>query len=353
MTVDTRPARVPSTWKQLVAPYQHPDVRKSLWQLANTILPYLGLLVLMYFSLSVSYWLTLLLAIPAAGFGIRMFIIFHDCGHGSFFKNKTANDWVGRITGVLLFTPYFSWRHSHAIHHATSGDLDRRGVGDVWTLTKEEFYKLGRWQQLGYRLYRNPFVIFVLGPVIDFVVLQRFSWSKDDPRVRASVRNTNLALLALAVGVSLLIGFDKYLLVQLPVVALAATFGVWLFYVQHQYENAHWERHENWDFATAALYGSSYYRLPKVLQWFTGNIGFHHIHHLSPRIPNYELERAHNENELFQYAETLTLWKSLQSLHVRLWDEDHHKMIGYQREGAEAEDDGGLSPLQPKAERGT
>ncbi|MDX2138273.1 MAG: fatty acid desaturase [Chloroflexota bacterium] len=321
--------KVPDTWKQLVAPYQQPDLRKSLWQLANTIVPYFALLILMYFSLDVSYWLTLLLAIPAAGFGVRMFIIFHDAGHGSFFKSKVANDWLGRITGVLLFTPYYSWRHSHAIHHATSGDLDRRGTGDVWTLTKEEYDKLGRWGKLGYRLYRNPFVIFGIGPVIDFVVLQRFAWAKADERDRASIRNTNIALVVWITLISLLIGFDKYVLIQLPVLMIATGVGVWLFYVQHQFENTYWERHEQWDFATAALYGSSFYKLPKLLQWFTGNIGFHHIHHLSPRIPNYELERCHNNAELFQRVEQLTLWTSLKSLHVRLWDEDHHKMVGY------------------------
>jgi omega-6 fatty acid desaturase (delta-12 desaturase) len=321
--------KVPDTWKQLVAPYQHPDLRKSIWQLVNTIVPYFALLTLMYFSLNISYWLTLLLAIPAAGFGVRMFIIFHDAGHGSFFKSKVANDWLGRITGVLLFTPYYSWRHSHAIHHATSGDLDRRGTGDVWTLTKDEYDKLGRWGKLGYRLYRNPFVIFGIGPVIDFVVLQRFAWAKADARDRASIRNTNIALVIWVALMSLLIGFDKYVLIQLPVLVIATGVGVWLFYVQHQFENTYWERHEQWDFATAALYGSSFYKLPKVLQWFTGNIGFHHIHHLSPRIPNYELERCHNNAELFQRVEQLTLWTSLKSLHVRLWDEDHHKMIGY------------------------
>jgi omega-6 fatty acid desaturase (delta-12 desaturase) len=322
-------SKVPDTWKQLVAPYQQSDLRKSLWQLANTIIPYFALLTLMYFSLDISYWLTLLLAVPTAGFGIRMFIIFHDAGHGSFFKSKVANDWLGRITGVLLFTPYYSWRHSHAIHHATSGDLDRRGTGDVWTLTKEEYDKLGRWGKLGYRLYRNPFVIFGVGPIIDFVVLQRFAWAKADERDRASIRNTNIALAVLITVVSLLIGFDKYILIQLPVLMIATGVGVWLFYVQHQFENTYWERHEQWDFATAALYGSSFYKLPKVLQWFTGNIGFHHIHHLSPRIPNYELERCHNNAELFQRVEQLTLWTSLKSLHVRLWDEDHHKMVGY------------------------
>jgi omega-6 fatty acid desaturase (delta-12 desaturase) len=229
-----------------------------------------------------------------------------------------------------LFTPYYSWRHSHAIHHATAGDLDRRGTGDVWTLTVDEYYALPKWKRVAYRLYRNPFIIFVIGPTIDFLILQRFYTDvARDPRVNASIRNTNVAIAGMAIALSLLMGWQNYLLVQIPIIALASSIGVWLFYVQHQYENVYWERHDQWDFATAALYGSSYYKLPKILQWFTGNIGFHHIHHLSPRIPNYALERCHNEHELFQQVEQLTLWKSLKSLQVRLWDEDHHKLIGY------------------------
>ncbi len=338
MTSTSSAPKAPANWREYVAPFQQSDVRKSLWQIANSIIPYFVLWYLMYRSLEVSYWLTLLLAFPAAGFAMRMFIIFHDAGHGSFFKSQKANNWIGRLTGVFLFTPYQSWKHSHAIHHATSGDLDRRGVGDVWTLTYEEYQKLPFWQRMGYRVYRNPIVIFLIGPTIDFVVLQRFPYPKAEDRERASVRNTNLAILGMIIIMSFLMGgFQNYLLVQLPIIAIASSFGVWLFYVQHQYENVYWERHENWDYATAALYGSSFYKLPKILQWFTGNIGYHHIHHLSPRIPNYELESCHNSNEMFQKVEPLTLWTSLKSLNVRLWDEDHHKMIGYHRDEQPAE----------------
>jgi omega-6 fatty acid desaturase (delta-12 desaturase) len=328
-------------WQEAVRNYQHAELRTSLWQMLNSIGPFFILWYLAYRSLEISYVLTLVIAALAALFVMRIFIIFHDCGHGSFFKSRRANDLVGILTGIITFTPYYAWRHGHAVHHATAGDLDRRGVGDIWTLTYEEYQQLPRWQRISYRLYRNPFIIFVIGPTIDFAILQRLPWvcASDKPREKNSVVWTNLALLGIFVGMGLTIGFKEYILVQLPIIAMASSLGVWLFYVQHQYENVYWERHEDWDFATAALYGSSFYRLPKILQWFTGNIGFHHIHHLSPRIPNYRLEDCHNENEIFQAVEPLTLRASLKSLHIRLWDEDRHRMIGYHRhEAGETQD---------------
>ena len=335
MTIESvgnpRPAIAKSLpWKQAVKDIQESDLRISLWQKVNTIGPYFILWYLAYRSLEVSYVLTLALTFVAGMFAFRTFIIFHDCGHGSFFKSKRANDIVGIFTGIITFTPYYAWRHSHAIHHASSGDLDRRGVGDVWTLTRKEYEELPRWKRIGYRLYRNPFVIFVIGPTIDFVVLQRLPSvnASEKPREKNSVHVTNLILLGIFLVAGLTIGFKEYILVQLPIIAFASSMGVWFFYVQHQYENAYWERHENWDFATAALHGSSYYELPKLLQWFSGNIGFHHIHHLSPRIPNYKLEECHKKNEIFQ-VEPLTLRTSLKSLHIRLYDEDRHKMVGY------------------------
>lgn len=298
----------------------------------NSIAPYFVLWYLAYRSLEISYVLTLVFALFAALFAMRIFIIFHDCCHGSFFKSRRANDIVGMITGVITFTPYFAWRHSHAVHHATSGDLDRRGVGDIWTLTYEEYQELSPMMKIAYRMYRNPFVIFLVGPVFEFVVLQRVPHFNAASKSRewSSVMWTNLALLGIFVGMGVTIGFTEYLLVQLPIITIAASIGVWLFYVQHQYENVYWERHDEWDFATAALHGSSFYKLPRILQWFSGNIGFHHIHHLSPRIPNYKLEECHNENPIFQ-VEPLTLRESLKSLHIRLWDEDRHKMIGYHK----------------------
>ncbi|MDX2163771.1 MAG: fatty acid desaturase [bacterium] len=333
------PAVQPAAWKQAVAPYQEADVRRSLWQMLNSIAPFFILWYLAYRSLEVSYLLTLAFAFGAALFGVRIFIIFHDCGHGSFFKSKRANDIVGILTGIITYTPYYAWRHSHAVHHATSGDLDRRGVGDVWTLTYDEFQKLSPGMKLFYRVYRNPFVIFGIGPFIDFVILQRLPTVNvsDKRREKMSVVWTNLALLGILVGMGFTIGWGEYLAVQIPVIAIASSIGVWLFYVQHQYENTYWERHDQWDFATAALHGSSYYQLPKVMQWFTGNIGFHHIHHLSPRIPNYKLEDCHNDQELFRQIEPLTLRTSLRSLRVRLWDEDRHKMMGYHHDHAAAQ----------------
>lgn len=327
-------------WQQAVAPYQSSDIRVSVWQMFNTITPYFILWYLAYRSLEVSYLLTLPITFIAALFVFRIFIIFHDCGHGSFFKSKKWNDVVGFFTGIIAFTPYYAWRHSHAVHHASSGDLDRRGVGDVWTLTYEEYQELPRLKKLAYRLYRNPFVIFGIGPTIDFVVLQRLPSvnASEKPRERNSVTITNLILLGIFLGMGFTIGFKEYILVQLPIIAFASSIGVWFFYVQHQYENVYWERHDNWDYATAALHGSSYYELPKLLQWFSGNIGFHHIHHLSPRIPNYKLEECHKTNEIFQ-VEPLTLKTSLKSLHIRLYDEDRHKMVGYDRHGHHAPHD--------------
>ncbi len=231
------------SWQQAVASYQDSDIRRSVWQLVNSIAPYFILWYLAYRSLEVSYWLTLVFAFFAALFALRVFIIFHDCGHGSFFRSKKANNIVGVFTGILTFTPYFAWRHSHAVHHATSGDLDRRGVGDVWTLTYEEYRNLPRAKRWFYRLYRNPFVIFVIGPTIDFVVLQRLPYvnTSEKAREKNSVVYTNLALLGILVVMTLTIGFWEYIAVQLPIIAIASSFGVWLFYVQHQYENVYWE----------------------------------------------------------------------------------------------------------------
>ncbi len=330
MTVIPTPKKLNgATWKKAVARYQNPALRRSLWQLTNTLIPYFGLWYLMIRSLEWSYWLTLALAFPAAGLLIRIFIFFHDCGHGSFFKSKRANTAVGYLTGILTFTPYHYWRHNHAVHHATAGNLDRRNVGDVWTLTVEEFRTLPRRRQLAYRLFRHPLVMFGIGPHLMFLIKNRFAAGAAGKRERNSVYWTNLALLGIAVGMSLTIGWRAYLFIQLPLIMIAATAGVWLFYVQHQFEGVYWERHEGWNYVSASLEGSSYYKLPKVLQWFTGSIGFHHIHHLSPRIPNYYLERCFRENPVFQTPHTLTLQTSLKSLRLRLWDEERRKLVSF------------------------
>lgn len=315
--------------KKWLHTYQIPDPRRSWWQIVNSFTPYILLFIAMYFLLEISIWLTFLLAIPAAGFMIRLFIISHDCGHGSFFKSKKLSRIVGFITGIISFVPYEQWRYSHAIHHATCGDLDRRGSGDVWTLTVKEYQEQSKWKKFVYRFYRNPLVMFGIGPLYMFLIGYRFPSSDAKKRERESVLWTNLTLLGVITALIFLLGLKSYLLIQLPIMIFALTAGVWLFYVQHQYEDVYWARHEKWDFDAAALEGSSYYKLPVVLQWFTGNIGFHHVHHLNARIPNYYLKSCHAEVIKHTSIRTITLLSSLKSLKFRLFDEDLEQMVGF------------------------
>jgi len=325
---DEGPAR-PLAWKEIVAPYQKSSVGRGVWQIVNSIIPYAALWYLMYLSVDISWWLTVPLAVLAAGFLVRVFIISHDCGHGSFFNSPRANHILGAFTSFLVFTPYLHWRWEHALHHASSGDLDRRGTGDIWTLTVQEYLESSRWKRFAYRLARNPVVLFVLAPLYVFLIKHRFSKSQAGKRQRRSVYWTNLALLAMAAGLSWVFGVKEYLFIQLVVMGVAGSIGVWLFYVQHQFEDVYWERGDEWDYAAAALRGSSFYKLPKVLQWFSGNIGFHHIHHLSPRIPNYHLEKCHKAEPLFQTVKPLTLFSSFKAFTFRLWDEQRRKLVGY------------------------
>ena len=318
----------PAVWKEIVREYQEPSLWRALWQVVNSVGSYLALWYLMYRSLTVSYWLTFALAILAGAILVRIFIIFHDCGHGSFFKSQRANNFLGFLTGVLTFTPYFHWRWEHAVHHASSGHLDKRGTGDVWTMTVQEYLEAGRWKRFSYRLARNPIVLFGLGPLYLFVVHQRFPKSKADPRECYSVYWMNTVIFAVAVAGCMMFGIGIYVLLQLFVMLIAGSAGIWMFYVQHQFEDVYWERAEEWDYTAAALQGSSFYKLPRVLQWFTGNIGFHHIHHLSPRIPNYNLERCHNAHELFNKVKPITLVSSLKSMTFRFWDEKRKRLIG-------------------------
>jgi acyl-lipid omega-6 desaturase (Delta-12 desaturase) len=316
-------------WKAIVARYQQPALWRGIWQILNTLVPYAALWYLMYLSLSISYWLTVPLALIAGGLLVRVFIIFHDCGHGSFFKSRVANDVLGIITGVLCFTPYYRWRWEHAVHHGSSGDLDRRGTGDVWTLTVQEFLEASRWKRFAYRLARNPVILFVVAPLMLFMIIERLPKGNGGRRERLCVHYTNLLILAVALGMSQLMGWKAYLILQVTLVMIAGSAGVWLFYVQHQFEGVYWERGERWDYFKAALQGSSFYKLPRILQWFSGNIGFHHIHHLSPRIPNYHLEKCHRSEPLFQSVKAVTLLSSLKSFSFRLWDEQRGRMVGY------------------------
>lgn len=316
-------------WKEIIARFQSPSLPRAIWQLVNTLVPYFAVWFLMYWSLSVSYWLTLALSVLAGLLVVRTFIIFHDCCHGSFFKSKRANTVVGFLTGMLSFTPYGHWRWQHNVHHATSGDLDRRGEGDIWTLTVQEYLEASRWKKFAYRLARNPIVLFVVAPLGMFLIYQRFPSSGAKGRDRASVIWMNIALAFMVAGWCWLFGWQAYLMMQLPVTLVAGAAGIWMFYVQHQFEDVYWERREEWDYTTAALQGSSFYKLPKILQWFTGNIGFHHIHHLSSRIPNYNLERCHRSHPLFQQVKPITMLSSLKCISLRLWDEQSRKLVGY------------------------
>lgn len=316
-------------WKKIVARFQEPSTPRALWQIVNTFGPYVVLWYLMYLSLAVSWWITVPLAVLAGAFLVRAFIIFHDCGHGSFFKSRAANDVCGFLSGILTFTPYYHWRWEHSLHHATSGDLDRRGTGDVWTLTVQEYLESSRGKRFAYRLARNPIVLFVLAPIFLFLIKHRVPKANANRRERYSVYWMNLAILGVAVALSAVFGIKAYVLIQLTALMVAGSAGVWLFYVQHQFEGVYWERRDEWDYAAAALQGSSFYKLPRVLQWFSGNIGFHHIHHLSPRIPNYNLEKCHQADPLFQTVKPVTLLSSFKALTFRLWDEQRRKLISY------------------------
>jgi len=319
------------SWRSKVAEYQQPSTKRAMWQLINTFVPYVFLWYVMYYASHVSLWLTLPLAVLAGAFLVRVFIIFHDCGHGSYFESRRANDIVGFIAGVLTFTPYYHWRWEHAIHHGTAGQLDKRGTGDVWTMTVQEYLESSRWKRFAYQLARNPLVLFVVAPLYLFVVRQRFASSNADRRERQSVRLMNVAILGVVALLSWVFGVAPYLMIQLTVTMVAGAAGVWLFYVQHQFEDAYWERGDNWDYTAAALRGSSFYELPRILQWFSGNIGFHHIHHLSPRVPNYNLQKCHESDPLFQQVKPITLGSSMKSLAFRLWDERAKKLVGYPR----------------------
>lgn len=316
-------------WQDLIKKYQTPDNRRSIQQVITSLLPFVGMWFLMYQSLSVSYWLTLLLALPTAGFLTRTFIIQHDCGHGSFFKSSKANDWVGTVCGFITMIPYHQWRHEHAMHHATSGDLSRRGVGDISTLTVNEYLALSKWGRLQYRLYRSTPVLLLLGPIYAFVLQHRFVRKDSRKPAARNVYLTNAVLFTIWGTLCLTIGVKAFLMIWLPITMISGALGIWLFYVQHQYENTYWRSGEEWDYVTAAVMGSSFLKLPRLLQWFTGNIGFHHIHHLSPKIPNYKLEQCHNETPMFQEAVVLNIRQALKTASLRLWDEQHQKMVGF------------------------
>jgi acyl-lipid omega-6 desaturase (Delta-12 desaturase) len=316
-------------WRESLAPYTHPRLGRSVLDLATSVVPYVALWALMYFTLDVSYLLTLALAIPAAGFLVRTFIVFHDCTHGSFMPSKRANAWLGTTVGLLTFSTFSCWRHAHLVHHGSAGDLERRGTGDLPTKTVTEYQALSWRGRLVYRLFRHPLLMFGVGPIIALVVQPRIVPRTARPRIKRSVHATNLELVVLVGALCWLVGWQNYLLVQVPIVMLGGAAGIWLFYVQHQFTDVYWESSANWSYADAALRGSSYLKLPKVLQFFTGNIGLHHVHHLSARIPNYNLQRAHDENPIFHAVPTLSLADGIRAVHLKLYDEGLGRMVTF------------------------
>ncbi|RXY98383.1 fatty acid desaturase [Fictibacillus sp. S7] len=315
--------------RKQVAPYEKPSTKNSVTQLINTLVPFILLWYLAYESLPISYFLALPLTIIGAGFLTRIFIIFHDCCHHSFFRNRKANKIVGTMTGVLTLFPYHQWQHEHNIHHATSGNLNKRGTGDIWIMTVDEYLAASFWRRIAYRLYRNPIIMFGLGPIYVFLITNRFNRKGARFKERINLYITNLSIAALAALLCWTVGWEAFLLVQGPIFFVSGVAGIWLFYVQHQFEDSYFEHDEEWDYVKAAIDGSSYYKLPKVLQWLTGNIGFHHIHHLSPRVPNYNLEDVHRIDSTFQNVQTITLTSSLRSLGFRLWDEESRTFISF------------------------
>jgi len=336
----------------MVAPFGRARTGRAWFELFQTFVPYFGLTAAMLLLARGGHpWAALALSVPAAGFLVRIFIVFHDCCHGSFFASRRANRVVGYVAGLLTLTPFDKWQRSHAEHHATAGDLDRRGAGDVWTLTVAEYLAAPRLTRLFYRVFRNPFVMLGVGPGLLFVLGNRWPESGATRRERFSVHFTNGGIAATLVAAHLTVGLPAFLLVGMPTLVLAATAGVWLFYVQHQFEDAYWARRPEWEPVQAALEGSSYYKLPLVLQWITGNIGLHHVHHVQPRIPFYNLPRCQAAVPAFQAVPPLTLRRSLRSLRLRLVDEDRRRMVGWSELRAEPRasraDEGGDRRVNP------
>ncbi len=329
-------SRQPRALMRALGDYRTPRVARSIMELLVTLIPFAALWALSWAALSTGYWLSLLITIPAAGFLVRLFMIKHDCSHGAFFPSRRANDWVGRAIGVLNLTPFDFWRHTHRKHHANSGNLDRPRVGGIATLTVEEFRALSRKDRLRYRFYRHPLVLFVLGPAYIFLLDNRLpvGFIRAGWMPWLSTMTTNIAILLVVGAMIWLVGIGPFLLVQLPITLLAGTIGIWLFYVQHQFENTYWEHDPDWTLQEAALYGSSHYDLPGILRWFTANIGVHHIHHLSSRIPFYRLPDVLRDYPELRDVGRLTLWQSFSAVRLVLWDEDKGRLVSFREASA-------------------
>lgn len=329
-------AHHPRTLLQEIAPYRHPRPGRSLFELSITAAPFALLWLLTWATLQAGYAFGLLLAVPAGAFLLRLFLIQHDCGHGSFFGRKACNDWLGRILGVFTWTPYDYWRRAHAVHHANTSNLDARGVGDIDTLTVREFRALGRTRSILYRLYRHPLVLFGVGPAYQFLLRHRLPVGvmRKGWRPWLSTMGTNVAITVLAGGLIWATGLKLFLLVHLPITLVAATLGVWLFYVQHQFEDTHWDADADWSFHAAALHGSSYYDLPPVLRWLTATVGVHHVHHLAGRIPFYRLPEVLGAVPALAAMSRVTLRQSFRTVRLALWDEERRRLVSFAEAGA-------------------
>lgn len=336
-SMDTQAANAPAAtrpWREIIAEHARPDTRRSIIQLLNTALPFIAVTAALIYGVHREFWAAFLLVIPAAALLVRLFMIQHDCGHGSFFRARWANNLVGRTLGVVTLTPYAFWRRRHAVHHATSGNLDRRGTGDITTLTVREYLALPRWRRLIYRLYRHPLVLFGIGPTFLFLIRHRIPTGnpfRGEARTWVSILGTNLGIAAIVLPIMLVVGVGPFVVAYLPVFLAAASIGVWLFYVQHQFEDVYWAPAKSWRFQDAALDGCSFYDLPRILHWVTANIGFHHIHHLSSKIPNYRLRDCFEQNPEFRAVKSLTLGKSLSCARLAVWCEEQRQLISFRQ----------------------
>jgi acyl-lipid omega-6 desaturase (Delta-12 desaturase) len=337
------------SWQRRLAPYCRPDARRALRQLFTTSLPFLASMAALLYAMSHGLWYVLALALPAAIFLVRLFIIQHDCGHGSFFKSRRTNETLGLALSVLTMMPYAAWRRAHNVHHATAGNLDQRGTGDVTTLTVREYRSRSHWRRFLYRLYRHPVVLFGIGPAYLLLVRYRVPVGSElrDWQHWLSIIGTDLAGGASAVALSVVVGPGPFLLAWSTVLLLATSLGVWFFYIQHQFADTYWADSASWEFRAAAIEGSSYYDLPKFLHWLTGSIGFHHIHHLASKVPNYRLRACFDDNPEFQRAKRVTLWASIKSVRLALWDEERRELVSFRQ--ARRQVDTVCSPPTPVA----